>query len=150
MDNVFGKRLRELRFRFDMNKKEFAEKVGVTYNTLSAYENGIKNPSIQIATKIARSCGASLDWMCGIMPSENLTETQLLQQFGMAFAPESPFRIERESTGRAVVSAESAEDGIFLDKVIKLSSAASIGVITHEMYRTCIEVASRSKDEAQI
>lgn len=148
MDNDFGKRLRELRARFNMNQIAFAEKVGISRASLCLYESGKVTPEVETICKIARSCGTSLDWLCGITPTEKLTETQWLQQFGMLFAPESPFRIERESDGRAVVYSELARTGKFFDNVIQLSSAVSIGALTDEMYRECIRIASMSSYDA--
>lgn len=144
MDEIFGTRLRELRARFNMTQKAFAEKVWISRASLCAYESGKATPELETICKIARSCGTSLDWLCGIAPTEKLTETQWFQQFGMLFAPESPFRIERESDGRAVVYSELARTGEFFDKVIRLSTAASTGALTDDMYRECIKVLLRS------
>ncbi|MCT4687965.1 helix-turn-helix transcriptional regulator [Vallitalea sp.] len=64
--DLFSIRLRELRKQKKMTQKKFAELVGTTSVTISAYENGTKKPSLDIALNIATKCNISLDWLCGL------------------------------------------------------------------------------------
>ena len=64
--SVFSKRLKELRSKEHMTQRKFAELVGCTAATLSAYENGTKSPSLEIVKNIAEKCGVSIDWLCGL------------------------------------------------------------------------------------
>lgn len=66
MDNLFGVRLKTLRAERNMTQKKFAEFVGITPVTLSAYENGNKNPSLENVKTIATSCEVTVDWLCGL------------------------------------------------------------------------------------
>lgn len=68
---TFSKRLRELRESLDMTQKEFADYVGFTQATLSAYENSLKIPSLDIVMKIASKCKISIDWLCGLSETKN-------------------------------------------------------------------------------
>ena len=68
---TFSKRLRELRESLDMTQKEFAEHVGFTQATLSAYENSLKIPSLDIVMRIASECKISIDWLCGLSNKKN-------------------------------------------------------------------------------
>ena len=49
-----------------LTQKQFAEKVGTTSVTISAYENNAKKPSLDIVKDIAEKCNVSLDWLCGL------------------------------------------------------------------------------------
>ena len=65
-NNIFGKRLRELRLEtLNMNQREFAKLLGIPQPTLSAYESGRIKPKIDAAINISEKCDASLDWLCG-------------------------------------------------------------------------------------
>lgn len=62
------KRFREKRV---ITQKTLAEKAGTTPTTISAYEKGIKNPSLDTAISIAKVLDISLDKLCGILPDES-------------------------------------------------------------------------------
>jgi len=64
--NIFSKRLKEAREAKGYTQKTLAVKVGVTPASLSAYEKEGKNPSLSVAAELAKECGVSLDWLCGI------------------------------------------------------------------------------------
>lgn len=77
MDNftVFPDRLKEVRKRTKMTQKEFAQNIcGCTPATLSSYENGANNPSLEVVRTIAKKCKVSLDWLCGLADKEALDE----------------------------------------------------------------------------
>lgn len=67
---VFSIRLKELRTKMGKTQKEFAELVGTTSVTLSAYENNSKKPSLDIVKEIAEKCKVSIDWLCGLSDKE--------------------------------------------------------------------------------
>ena len=66
----FSKRLKELRLANSETQQKFASNVGSTPATISAYENGTKNPSLEIVANIATEYNVSLDWLCGIEKRE--------------------------------------------------------------------------------
>ena len=70
--NIFSERLKELRMELEMSQRQMAELVGCTAATLSAYEKGTKNPSLEIARNIAKKCNVSLDWLCGLSESKRV------------------------------------------------------------------------------
>jgi putative transcriptional regulator len=54
--------IRKLRFNHDeMTQKDLAEKVGVTRQTIVAIEKGDYSPSLELAFRIARVFGATLE-----------------------------------------------------------------------------------------
>lgn len=71
MENRFGERLRQIRLENKITQREFAEQVGLTPSSISAYEKGNRVPDLDIAQKIAEKTGVSLDWLCGIGKSKN-------------------------------------------------------------------------------
>lgn len=64
--NVFGERLRLLRsVRGNISQKDFAHEMGIPQPTLSSYESGKINPTVDAVINIAEKCGVSMDWLCG-------------------------------------------------------------------------------------
>lgn len=63
---ILAKRLKELRNNLNLTQVEFANKVGCTSTTLSAYENNLKKPSLDIIMDIAQNFNISIDWLCGL------------------------------------------------------------------------------------
>lgn len=54
-------RLKEFRARLGINQQEMGKLVGVSRQTISLIERGDYSPSITLALKIARRCGASVE-----------------------------------------------------------------------------------------
>jgi len=71
---ILAKRIKELRTSLKLTQKLFAEKVGCTAATLSAYENGSKSPSLEIVKNIAEKCNVSIDWLVGLSNAVNEKE----------------------------------------------------------------------------
>lgn len=63
---IFAKRMKEAREKKGLKQKELAEKIGVTPQTISAYEKTGKAPTMDNAISIAKILDVSLDWLCGI------------------------------------------------------------------------------------
>lgn len=53
MSNIIGNNIREARQKKDMSLRELDEKSGVTFVSLSRYENGKRIPTITTMIKIA-------------------------------------------------------------------------------------------------
>lgn len=78
MENLllFSKRLKEAREAKELTQKELAERIGVSYQTISAYERvdaagKVKGPTLENAVALARELDTSLDWLCGMEQGEN-------------------------------------------------------------------------------
>lgn len=55
-------RIRELRFRRgEMTQAELAERIGVTRQTINAIEGDKHSPSLEVAFRIAKALGVSLE-----------------------------------------------------------------------------------------
>lgn len=57
----FASAMREARARKKMSQKELSEKTGIATSTISSYESGGKVPPLDIAIKIAKALGFSID-----------------------------------------------------------------------------------------
>ena len=48
--------------------------IGISSATLSAYETGVKNPSLAVLKNIAETCNVSIDWLCGLSDKESFSD----------------------------------------------------------------------------
>lgn len=54
-------RLKEYRARIEANQSDFGRMVGVSRQTISQIERGDYSPSVTLALKIAKVCGAKVE-----------------------------------------------------------------------------------------
>lgn len=64
-NKTVSEQLKYLRSINKKTQKEFAEFLGIPQPSVSAYENGKNNPTIDINIEIADKCNVSLDWLAG-------------------------------------------------------------------------------------
>ena len=64
-NKTVSERLKYLRSINKKPQKEFAEFLGIPQPSMSAYENGKNNPTIDVLIDIADKCSVSLDWLAG-------------------------------------------------------------------------------------
>lgn len=84
MSEIFEKRLKQLREKKAVSQKEVAEAIGVKAQTISGYESGRTKPPLDIAAKLAKYFGASLDWLCGLLDdTANATNRQIVHMLRM-------------------------------------------------------------------
>lgn len=60
-----GKRIKELREKEKLSREALAEKIGITYWSLSKYETGKREPDIDTLQKIADFFMVTLDYLTG-------------------------------------------------------------------------------------
>lgn len=75
--SLFSKRLRETRNERGIKLKEFAEKIDVSINALSNYENGKRIPPCDILRKMAVFLGVSTDYLIGVSDESDISESTL-------------------------------------------------------------------------
>lgn len=54
-------RIKELRARFGLTQEQLSEQLGVSRQTVISIENGRYNPSLELAYKIAKAFGLSIE-----------------------------------------------------------------------------------------
>ena len=59
-------RIKELRELYDVQQKALANILGISSNTLSQYENGKREPGIDVVSKIAKHFNVTTDYVYGI------------------------------------------------------------------------------------
>lgn len=65
-ENIFGERLKQLRFSRDMTQIDLADVLSVTKSTICNYERGPNVPSIEILLAIYSYFEVSLDYLFGL------------------------------------------------------------------------------------
>ena len=78
---MFSSRIKELRASMGMNQVDFAKKLNVTKQSVSNWENGNIQPSIDMLVKIATIFSVSADYLLGLdkrstIDVSNLNEKQ--------------------------------------------------------------------------
>ena len=58
-------RLRDLRKQYGYTQKELGEKIGVSDNTITNYEKGVRQPSYEILQSLANIFECSIDYILG-------------------------------------------------------------------------------------
>ena len=61
----FGKKIADLRKQKGENREELGKKVGTSGAVIGRYEREEITPSVEIANKIAKALGVSLDYLVG-------------------------------------------------------------------------------------
>ena len=67
MDNIFGKRLKELRIEMGLGQVALANKLNVSKGIISLWENGLREPTMSSLISIAKLFNVSLDYLVGLV-----------------------------------------------------------------------------------
>lgn len=59
----FGLRIKKLRKALEMTQNDFAIRIGLTQNTITKYETGLRSPSNQIVISICREFNVNEKWL---------------------------------------------------------------------------------------
>ena len=70
--NMISEKLKELREDTSMNKKQFAEFLGIKYTTYNGYETGAREPASDFLILVSRKMDVSIDYLLGIQESPNI------------------------------------------------------------------------------
>lgn len=163
--SVFGERVKQLRTQLKLSQRDFSEKTGITASALSAYENGQKNPSVNVAINIATQFKVSLDWLCGIKEQSNRFRPDMHIPFDLPAALSGllnlihygllslPMTEEKEEYG--VISADvlDVSNGIledFIHNSEQLKDLYENGAISSEILEMCLgEMIYNTSNEIQ-
>lgn len=165
---VFAKRLRELRESQNMTQAEFSKMTRFTQATLSAYENSLKVPSLDIVMSIASKCEVSIDWLCGLTDKRSSQEKiETYSDFIQAILPilnnvasciedvnldlyDRKFDTEKIESSKYTVSSLCFLDKkirSFFNEYINIKNLLANGTIDKEMFDIWIEKSLRKYDE---
>ena len=75
----FGERLKYLRKQKGLKQSQLATRLCVTRSLISAYETGVKLPSIDMIIKLAYSFHVSTDFLLGLKSDKNIDITDLTE-----------------------------------------------------------------------
>lgn len=80
---MFYERIKELRLSLGINQVQFAQKLNVTKQCVSNWENANLQPSIDMLIRIAKTFSVSTDYLLGLndkptINAEGLTNEQIL------------------------------------------------------------------------
>ena len=77
MKETFGQRLQRLRKERNLTQEEVAEKIGITPQGISKWENNLSSPDINILLNLADILGVSVEELLG----KEKEKTEVLQDF---------------------------------------------------------------------
>lgn len=83
-DIAFGRRLRRFREAAGLSRKELANQVHISPDTLAIYENGWRGPSRPVLQRLADVLGISTDALLGLEPEADIIEEIKLRR-GLSF-----------------------------------------------------------------
>lgn len=79
----FGKKIIEARKEKNMSQEALAKALNATPTTIGRYERDEVKPSIEVAAKIAKVLGISLDYLTENSNVNPLKNTELLERFNL-------------------------------------------------------------------
>lgn len=126
---IFAKRMKEARENCNLRQNALASKVGVTAQTISAYEKAGtdgkgKNPTLENAVAIANELGVSLDWLCGRdIPTEEAESKKTLGDIA-----------------RSLVFLEKSVAGVYLDTSTRIEEKVTYSDNTGYPYNEDVQV----------
>ena len=78
---MLSKRIYELRMSFNWTQVQLAQKLGVTKQTVSNWENDNIQPSIDMLVKISKIFNVSTDYLLGLTPTNSINVDGLPTEF---------------------------------------------------------------------
>jgi transcriptional regulator with XRE-family HTH domain len=77
LEKEFGRQLRDLRLRTNINQRTVADRAGVALNVIKNLESG-KGATIRSAIKVLRTLGCA-DWLTTLAPEVSISPLQMLK-----------------------------------------------------------------------
>lgn len=78
---MLSKRIYELRMSFGWTQVQLAQKLGITKQTVSNWENDNIQPSIDMLVKLSRIFNVSTDYLLGLTPVNSINVDGLPTEF---------------------------------------------------------------------
>lgn len=80
MEQTIGKRIMEHRKRMGLTQDQLAEKLGITAQAISKWENDLSCPDIAMLPKLAEIFGISTDALLGMEPREQVHQAEVVDE----------------------------------------------------------------------
>ena len=87
-----GEKIRQLRLQHKKTQEQLADRLGVSYQSVSRWENGVTYPDIEFLPAIAKCFSVSLDYLLGQDDMEK--QKQIKQRINSTIRPRLPFGAE--------------------------------------------------------
>lgn len=78
---MLSKRIYELRMSFGWTQVQLAQKLGITKQTISNWENDNIQPSIDMLVKLSKIFNVSTDYLLGLTPTNSINVDGLPTEF---------------------------------------------------------------------
>lgn len=78
---MLGKRIYELRLSFGWTQVQLAQKLNITKQTVSNWENDNIQPSVDMLIKLAKIFNVSTDYLLGLTPNNSINVDGLPLEF---------------------------------------------------------------------
>ena len=78
---MLSKRIYELRISFGWTQVQLAQKLGITKQTVSNWENDNIQPSIEMLIKLSKIFNVSTDYLLGLTPTNSINADGLPTEF---------------------------------------------------------------------
>ena len=65
-NNIFGKRLKELRLEKNLSQKDLSKNINVGKSIISAWETGLSDPTLTNLISMAKFFDVSIDYLAGL------------------------------------------------------------------------------------
>lgn len=86
MDDKLGNRIKRLRLQAELTQSELAQMLNVSSALISAYELGVRKPSLELLADLANIFGVTTDYLLGMKHSS------LYSTDGLSFADDQAIR----------------------------------------------------------
>lgn len=78
--DIFGDRLKQLRFKKNLLQKEVADDLDITVQRYSSYESNSRLPEVQMLVLLAEYYSVSIDYLLGIEKKTYIDNSFLIEQ----------------------------------------------------------------------
>ena len=78
---MLSKRIYQLRVSFGWTQVQLAQKLGITKQTVSNWENDNIQPSIDMLVKLSKIFNVSTDYLLGLTPTNSINVDELPTKF---------------------------------------------------------------------
>ena len=78
---MLSKKITELRLSFGWTQVQLAQKLGITKQTISNWENDNIQPSIDMLVKLSKVFNVSTDYLLGLTPTNSINVDGLPTEF---------------------------------------------------------------------